>query len=300
MVNLQNKARSCVRVVAAAVLLLPNPVIAESQISTSQADQPNRIAIEYVAPKNPELQDLYEILKIRGALEKIQKILSPLRLPEEMTVKTLECGRVDAWYRRENSKPTVAICYEIIRHVLESLPKETAVAGITPDDAKIGQVMWLTLHEVGHATFDIFKVPIFGNEEDAADNFATYVMLQFAEARRLIGGAAWAWSEYMRDYKRNPVVQVRLASFSATHGLPQERFYNLLCLAFGSNPTQFADLVGEGYLPATRARNCEYEYKALASAFHKEISPHIDYELAKKIIEANWLPGQVLRPAPQK
>ena len=84
------------------------------------------------------------------------------------------------------------------------------------------------------------------------------------------------------------------------HGLPQERFYNLLCLAFGSNPTQFADLVGEGYLPATRARNCEYEYKALASAFHKEISPHIDYELAKKIIEANWLPGQVLRPAPQK
>jgi len=300
MINLQRKAKSCVYAIAALALLLPNPAIAQSQTAAPQAEQPNRIAIEYVAPKDPALQDLYEVLKIRGALERIQKILSPLRLPEEMTVKTAECGKIDAWYRRENSRPSVTICYEILQHVLESLPKETTAAGVTPDDAKIGQVLWLTLHEIGHATFDIFKVPIFGNEEDAADNFATYVMLQFAEARRLIGGAAWAWSEYVKDYKRNPAVQVRLASFAGDHGLPQERFYNLLCIAFGSNPVRFADLAAEGYLPATRAPHCEYEYRALASAFQKEISPHIYYELAKKIIEANWLPGPVLRPAPQK
>ena len=47
---------------------------------------------------------------------------------------------------------------------------------------------------------DILKVPIFGHEEDAADNFATYIMLQFGEgqAHRLIGGAAWAWRAYFR------------------------------------------------------------------------------------------------------
>jgi hypothetical protein len=184
--------------------------------------------------------------------------------------------------------------------MLDSLPKETTAAGITPDDAKIGQFLWLTLHEVGHATFDILKVPIFGHEEDAADNFATYIMLQFVEARRMIGGAAWAWSTYMRDYKRNPVVQVRLASFASDHGLPQERFYNLLCLAFGANPVRFADLAQEGYLPPTRAPNCQHEYKVVADAFHKEITPHIDWELAKGVTEANWLPGPVLRSAPQK
>ena len=59
-----------------------------------QGDQPNRVVIEYVRPKNPEFHDLYEILKIVGALEKVQKILSPLRLPEELTVKTAECGKV--------------------------------------------------------------------------------------------------------------------------------------------------------------------------------------------------------------
>jgi len=271
---------------------------AQSPLPVSQADQPNRVAIEYVAPKNPELRDLYEVLKIKASLERIQKILSPLRLPEELTVKTAECGKVDAWYRRESSKPTVTICYELLKSILDSLPKETTAAGITPDDAKIGQVLWLTLHEVGHATFDIFKVAIFGHEEDAADNFATYVMLQFAEARQLIGGAAWAWSAYMHDYKRNPVVQVRLAGFASDHGQPQERFYNLLCLAFGSDPALFADLTQEGYLPPTRAGNCRFEYLKMAEAFHKEITPHIDLELAKRVTGANWLPGPVLRAAP--
>ena len=94
----------------------------------------------------------------------------------------------------------------------------------------------------------------------------------------------------MQDYKRNPAVQVRLAGFAENHGLPQERFYNLLCIAFGADPMSFADFTQDGYLPPTRASNCALEYKTLASAFQKEISPHIDYELAKGIKEANWLP----------
>jgi len=61
--------------------------------------------------------------------------------------------------------------------------------------AAVGQFLWVTLHEAGHAIFDILDVSIFGHPEDAADNFATYVMLQFGkgQAQRLIGGAAWAW-----------------------------------------------------------------------------------------------------------
>ena len=72
---------------------------------------------------------------------------------------------------------------------------------------QLGSFSGLPLHEVGHATFDILKVPIFGHEEDAADNFATYIMLQFGEgqAHRLIGGAAWAWRAYFRGLQRDPV-----------------------------------------------------------------------------------------------
>jgi putative metallopeptidase DUF4344 len=288
-----------IQIIAAIGLITASFAHAQSQPSVTQGEQPNRVVIEYVRPQNADLQGLYEALKAYGALEKIQKILSPMRLPDRLVVKTMECGKVDAWYRRGDFVPTVTICYELLKHVLDSLPTEASSEGITPDDAKVGQVLWFTLHETGHAAFDIFDVPIFGKEEDAADNFATYVMLQFTEARRLIRGAAWAWSEYMRDYKRNPVVRVRLAGFADNHGQPQQRFYNLACLAFGSNPEQFADF--EGYLPPTQAPRCAYEYRTLASAFNREIGrPHIDYELAKGVTEANWLPGPVLRPQPRK
>ena len=91
---------------------------------------------------------------------------------------------VNSFYRRENFKPTVTICYEYLRHILESLLSENDPAGVTPDDAAAGQFFWVTFHEVGHAIFDIFDVPIFGRPEDAADNFATYIMLQFGKGRR--------------------------------------------------------------------------------------------------------------------
>src|ERR1700675_966627 len=101
--SLQSKMNRFIQIIAAIGVIAANFAHAQSQPSVMQGDQPNRVVIEYVRPKNPEFHDLYEILKIVGALEKVQKILSPLRLPEELTVKTAECGKVDAWYRREDS-----------------------------------------------------------------------------------------------------------------------------------------------------------------------------------------------------
>jgi putative metallopeptidase DUF4344 len=94
-------------------------------------------------------------------------------------------------------------------------------------------------------------VQIFGSAEDAADNFAKYIILQFGKnhARRLIVGAAWAWRAYL------------LAAFASDHGLPQERYYNLLCLAIGAQREVFADL--EVYLPTPRSPHCVFEYQRL-------------------------------------
>ncbi|HMF25357.1 MAG TPA: DUF4344 domain-containing metallopeptidase [Pseudolabrys sp.] len=298
--KLRWKAKNCVGAVAGVLLMLPNLALAQSQTPAAQVEQPNRVVIEYVATTNPDFQELYGLLRDRRALEKIQEILSPFRLPEELKIKTSECGVVNSWYTRENFKPTVTICYEFLKHILDSLPKETTPAGITPDDAAVGQFVWTTLHEVGHAVFDIFSVPIFGHVEDAADNFATYIMLQFGkgQARRLIGGAAWAWRSYLGDYKRNPVVPMRIMSFASDHGLPEERFYNLLCLAYGADPDHFSDATS--YLPPTRSKHCNFEYVALVDAFRKEISPHIDKEMARRVLDTNWLPDAESKTPAQK
>jgi len=276
--------------------ILSNFSLAQSQTTATQSDQPNRISIAYGQPNNSAFSKLYDILRERRALERIQEVLSPLRA----RTADHQSGAANSYYKRENFKPTVTICYELLKNILDSLPNETTPAGVTPDDAAVGQFFFVTLHEVGHAAFDIFGVPIFGHEEDAADNFATYIMLQFgrAQARRLIGGAAWAWRAYLGDYRRNPVMQTRLAAFASDHGLPQERFYNLLCLAFGADKGEFAD--AESYLPPTRSPKCSYEYQTLVRAFHKEISPHIDQEMAKRVLDTDWLGNLESKPTPQK
>src|SRR5262249_52612281 len=235
--------------------LLPNLSAAQSRQPAPQAGQSGQISVEYVPTNNSSFQDVYALLRQHNALEKINEILSPFLFPEQLTIEATECGAVNSYYQRKNFKPTVTICYEFLKRMVELLPTETTPAGLTPTDAAVGQFFWVTFHEVGHAAFDMFNVPIFGHEEDAADNFATFIMLQFGkgQARRLIGGAAWAWRAYLGDYQKNPVVQTRLAAFATDHGLPQERFYNLICLAFGANSQVFADFAS--FLPPARSPN---------------------------------------------
>jgi Putative metallopeptidase len=249
---------------------------------------------------NSSFQDVQELLQQHNALEKIKEILSPFQFPEPLTIETAECGAMNSYYQRKSSKPTVTICYEFLKRILELLPNETNPAGLTPADAAVGQFFWVTFHEVGHAAFDMFGVPIFGHEEDAADNFATFITLQFGkgQARRLIDGAAWAWRAYLGDYQRNPMVQTRLAAFATDHGLPQERFYNLVCLAFGANSREFADFAS--FLPPTRAPNCSHEYQTLVRAFRQEIRPHLDMERARLVLDTDWLEQVEAKPLPQK
>ena len=277
-------------------VIRPDGALAQSQITSTTTDPPNRVSIEYIPPELPTFQGLFNLLRERRALERLQEILSPLRSPEALTIKTMECKEVNSWYRRESLGPTVTICYEYLNHILEFLPNENSSADVTPADAAVGQFLWVALHEVGHATFDILQVPIFGHPEDAADNFSTYIMLQFGEeqAHRLIEGAAWAWRAYLGDYKKNPVVPLRLSSFASEHGLPQERFYNLVCLAFGANKAVFADL--EKYLPAERSLRCSVEYVTLRLAFEKAITPHIDQQMAKRVLDTNWLQTMESKP----
>ena len=150
-------------IVMSVVMILPNFLLAQSQTAPTQSDQPSRVSVVYVPPQNSAFQQLYDLLRERRALERIQEILSPLQFPEQLTIKTTECGAVNSFYQRENFKPTVTICYELLKHILDSVPNQTTPAGVTPADAAVGQFFFVTLHEVGHAAFDLFSVPIFGH-----------------------------------------------------------------------------------------------------------------------------------------
>jgi hypothetical protein len=144
--------------------------------------------------------------------------------------------------------------------------------------------------------FDFLNTPLFGRPEDAADYFAAYIMLLFGkqDARRLIVGAAYTY----RNAIQNPKVTSRLVAFSSQHGAPAQRFFNLMCLAFGADRETFGDLIKIGYLPEARSRGCRVEFGELNFAFRQLIQPHVDQELAKAALQQGWLPPSEARPDP--
>ena len=248
------------------------------------ASKTNRISVRYVPPKNAAHQEIYTDLKQREALEKLQKFLSPFRLPETLRISLAECdGEPDAFY--EDAE--ITICYEYINDLIDNMPQEKRPSGIAPSDTVIGPVFEVSLHEFGHALFDMLELPVFGRVEDAADQVAAYILLQFgdSEARRLIGGTAYAY--HMDETKTDPCRSME--DYANEHGTPAQRFYNVLCIAYGADTKLFADIVSEGYLPKTRAEYCEEEYEQVQDAFYELVLPHINLDLAEEIMGKSWL-----------
>jgi hypothetical protein len=271
----------------AAGLVLAAPEVVARKAST--AARSNHIDISYGEPRS-DFQPVYKLLKERQALEKIRELLSPLRLPHRLLLQTRDCdGISNAWSNEES----VTVCYEFIDDIWKNVPEKTTPAGVTPIDALIGPFMDVFLHEAGHAVFSMLQIPVLGREEDAADQFSTYIMLRLDkdESRRLILGSAY---QYKGDLS-SPTVTMAQQKFADEHGTPAQRFFNLLCVAYGSDAKLFSDVVENGFLPQDRAVGCEREYAQLAYAFDTLIGPHIDRALARKL-HKHWLPSITTKP----
>jgi hypothetical protein len=248
------------------------------------ASKTNRISIRYVPPKNPVHQEIYLDLKQRDALKRLQEFLSPIMLPEKLQISVTECdGEADAFYE----DAVITICYEYINELWENMPKETTPGGAEPIDTVIGPLFEASLHEVGHALFEMLELPVLGREEDAADQVAAYIMLQFDEvvARRLVAGTAYA---YRIDAQRSGPCRP-VEDYAKEHSTPAQRAFNLLCIAYGADTKMFADIVSEGHLPMARAEFCEEEYEQVQDAFELLITPHLDPVLAEKVRNKSWL-----------
>lgn len=242
------------------------------------------IDIEYEVPESSEYQATYEYLKRRQVLEELSAFLSPVRLPYRIKFKLMQCGVANAFY--EHGKG-LWLCYELPDYLSRLAPVDAAGRGVTRDDVLIGAFIQLALHEVGHAVFDVLQVPILGRQEDAADQISAFVMLQFGPnlARRTLTGAAYVW-EQMNG------TEWAGAKLADVHGTTLQRFYNVLCIAYGGQPDTFKDLVEAGDLPAERARRCAREYEQVRNAFAKTVWPHLEQELVKKVQAIDWLKWQ--------
>jgi hypothetical protein len=268
---------------AIGVAVLATPAVAQAPIAPAAAEPTGgQVRIVYGEPKSAVHRLISERLQKRRVLEDLQEFLSPLKLPQPLTIKMEACnGIVNAYY----SNQAVTICYEYIEWIHQIARKVTLTNEITLGDAIVGPFVDVLLHEVAHAIFDLLKIPIFGREEDAADQLAAFILLQFGNdaARRTISGAALLFRQMATE--RQPGA----ADYAAVHGLPAQRFINVLCIAYGAEPKLFADYVKQGFLPVHRIGFCRWEYRQILHAFKTLISPHVDPVLQEKVRGRQWL-----------
>src|SRR5262249_21381510 len=192
-----------------------------------------QIAINYATPKNPDHEPGAALLRERRFLEKVQEILSPFRLPRTLNLVIEGCdGNANARYDGSG----ITFCYEFIAEVWKNAPTETTPEGVTRTDAIVGSLYNIVFHEVGHALFDLLQVPVLGREADAVDTVSALLMLFIAkeEGLRIIGGAAYMYNDHLKKD-----VLLKFSEFSDVHSTPQQRFFNLLCIAYGANQEQF-------------------------------------------------------------
>jgi hypothetical protein len=130
-------------------------------------------------------------------------------------------------------------------------------------------VRFVFLHEIGHALIDQYKLPITANEEDAADRCSSYINLEELGPDGVKAVIAAA-SAFQIESKLGASREKNMAD---EHLLQEQRFYNSLCMIYGSNPDKYSNLVTDGYLPKERAVRCPGEYQRTVDSWVNLLAP---------------------------
>ncbi len=189
-----------------------------------------------------------------------------LKLPSNIKLLAKDCGEQNAFY--DPNERTVTICYELMQRFYD-----TFKLGKASDDAAsvkmFDAIRFVFLHEIGHALIDVYKLPVAGNEEDAADRLSAFVNLKELgdDGVRAVFAAADAFeieSKFSKTTKRN---------LADEHLLQEQRFYNSLCMIYGSDPAKYPNIVSDGYLPKERAGRCQNEFKRAVESWTVLLEP---------------------------
>ena len=273
----------------------------------------------YRMPKTAAYNDTRAKAMKRQVLEEYVKFLSPLKLPKTIWVYVDECDGGDGaspYYSPDDR--AMVMCYQFMKAMEDRAALITQAEAKNPklfpmkvsrDGFLAGVFAGVILHETGHALFDVLDAPIMGREEDAADEISTFVALQFKPQLADVVVAAYAdvgetfdnpptqapdtkAADYPKD-KTDQCFADPFCAFADVHGTWGQRFYNTLCLMYGSNPQHYAFLQTGGWLP--KDRDCKAEYALVYHAFAKTIYPFIDTDLMAKVQARAWFRSNELK-----
>lgn len=150
-----------------------------------------------------------------------------------------------------------------------------------------GNTLFVFFHELGHALVSDYDIPVSGREEDAVDQLAALILIDWRRETELATdflfavADAWkisAWQAARDDGTASADAAPAPApapSFYKAHSLDRDRFDAVLCLLYGSNPAAFSLMLMEGDLTHQRAAGCPRIYWQASAAWNQALRPYI-------------------------
>ncbi len=223
--------------------------------------------VDHRQVSNARYNEIDRQIKEEKLLEKAaDKLNRSLILPYDINLITKDCGEVNAFYDADNH--SVTVCYELMEHFY-TVFRGSGLNDEKAYDKMFDAVRFAFLHEIGHALIDTYNLPITGNEEDAADRCSSFINLtELGEDG--VNAVLAAADAFAIESKNTTSTKRNLAD---EHLLQEQRFYNSLCMIYGSNITKYAYIVDEQYLPKERAVKCPQEYERTVDSWSSLLAP---------------------------
>jgi hypothetical protein len=234
---------------------------------------------EYVPPRDPALEPAYKRVRdadLLRALPEVQALDGLLLLPRPIHYVTAECGEVNAFHTPGTDE--IVVCYETVEVLLErgrAIATEHKLDAAYPEQYLAANLRFILLHETGHALIRLLDLPVTGREEDAVDQLATSLMQKLAPADESPQQVTANLEMASNWFLARSTGQYDLDAYADEHALGEQRYFNLQCLVYGSDPAKFLHLVTEGSLPAPRAERCPEEANRVGRAWLRLLIPHV-------------------------
>ena len=220
--------------------------------------------------ESAELRDEALEMQESGVLQDLADALNAIvALPRDVGLRFAECGEANAYYDSEAHE--ISMCLELMASMAETLEGQFQDDEQTTE-ALAGAFIAVVLHEAGHALVDVLELPVTGREEDAVDQLSAWLLIEADDVASVLGAAA----TYYTDGEAGD------DEFADEHSLDKQRYFNLVCWAYGSNPAESEELIETWELPAARAEQCEAEYAQLDRSWSRLLGPHLQPDDAEE------------------
>lgn len=219
----------------------------------------------YERPNDPRLLETYTAWQDGKFLESMRDtVLKRFKIESSLSLSFRNCRQPNAFY--SSSTKEIIMCWELLTSVIESSSRRFGSNRNNMINAAVSTFIFVLYHELGHALVDLKSTATFGREEDNADQIATLLLLE-DNLRRNHAESNMALLGIFDFWQSNNNLYLSKHELAGQHSLGQQRAYNVICWAIGSDPaSRYKHLAKLTNFPIQRIDSCIKEYQRATTA----------------------------------